>query len=192
MKTLKKWLREFVGDTSLEDVAAAASYSISAVSTALGGTDLPRLRLVQRIAAGVGAPQQQAHQIWWAAALEEFNAHDPARPSDPVASFARDLRRAMLRNDLGKTEVLRRMGRRCEASGDVTKAMSRATLCRLLTGVTLPRADQMNVFLRVIDLRDRDIVALTERYEDLVAARRVRGVPAAKLPASTVSFEVAR
>lgn len=192
VKTLKKWLRGFVGDTSLEDVAAAASYSISAVSTALGGADLPRLRLVQSIAAGVGAPQQQAHQLWWAAALDEFNSHNSAQPDDLVASFALDLRRAMLRNDLGKVEVLGRMARRCHAGGDVTKAMSRATLCRLLTGTTLPRADQMNVFLRVLDLRDHEIDALTNRYEYLVASRRARSVQVVKLPTSTVAVEVAR
>ncbi|RSD22820.1 hypothetical protein [Amycolatopsis eburnea] len=172
VKTLKKWLRGFVGETSLEAVAAAASYSVSAVSGALGGTELPRLRLVRSIAAGVGAPAHEAHRVWWAAALEEFTKHNPGLPGDPLAELALDLRRAMLRHDLGKTDVLRRMARLCEADGDVTKAMSRATLCRLLTGNTLPRTDQMTVFLRALSLRDSEVEQLTGRYEELSAARR--------------------
>jgi hypothetical protein len=172
VKALKKWLRGFVGDTSLEEVAAAASYSISAVSSALGGAELPRLRLVQSIASGVGAPKPEAHRLWWAAALEEFTKDHPQQPADPVAAFALDLRRAMLRNDLGKAEVLRQMARLCESTGDVTKAMSRATLCRLLSGTTLPRTEQMNVFLRALNLRDSEIEQLTGRYERLSAARR--------------------
>ncbi|NBH07227.1 hypothetical protein [Amycolatopsis sp. SID8362] len=172
VKTLKKWLRGFVGETSLEAVAAAASYSVSAVSGALGGTELPRLRLVRSIAAGVGAPAHEAHRVWWAAALEEFTKHNPGLPGDPLAELALDLRRAMLRHDLGKTDVLRRMARLCEADGDVTKAMSRATLCRLLTGTTLPRTDQMTVFLRALSLRDSEVEQLTGRYEELSAARR--------------------
>ncbi|WP_326957602.1 hypothetical protein [Amycolatopsis sp. NBC_01286] len=172
VKALKKWLRGFVGDMSLEDVAAAARYSISAVSSALGGAELPRLRLVQGIATGVNAPAHEAHRLWWAAALEEFTKRHPDPPADPVAQLAQDLRRVMLRNDLGKTEVLRRMVRLCESKGNVTTAMSRATLCRLLAGATLPRTNQMSVFLRVLNLRDDEVEALISRYERLMAARR--------------------
>ena len=181
VKALKKWLRGYVGDTPLEEVAAAASYCVSAVSTALGGTELPGLRVVRSIAAGVGASQVQAHKLWWAAALEDFAKRNPAKPDDPLADFALDLCRAMLMHDLGKTEVLRRMTRLCEAEGNVIKAMSRATLCRLLDGTTLPRPDQMNVFLRVIGLRESELEQLTDRYEKLDTARALARAAKSKL-----------
>jgi hypothetical protein len=168
---LKEWLREFASDTPLEEVAGAAAYSVTAVSDALRGIEVPRLRLVQSIARGVGAPLAQAHQLWWAAALEEFAKRNPVKPAGSLAGFALDLRRAMLRNDLSKTEVLSRMARLCKTDGDVTNAMSRATLCRLLGGTTLPRSDQMNVFLRVLGLREREIEQLTRDYEALSLAR---------------------
>jgi hypothetical protein len=171
VKALKEWLRGYVGDTSLEAVAAAASYSVSTVSNALGGTELPRLVLVQSIAAGVGAPLNAAHRIWWEAALEEFAKDNPARPDDPLADFARQLRRVMLRSDLGKTTVLRHMARLCAATGSVIAPMSRATLCRLLDGDTLPRPEKMSVFLRVIKASDTELAQLNARYEELATAR---------------------
>ncbi|MET8997183.1 hypothetical protein [Amycolatopsis sp. NPDC004169] len=167
---LKKWLRQHVGDIPLERVAAASMYSVSAVSSALGGTELPRLRLVRSIASGIGAPQGHAHELWWAAALEEFTKNNPSRSGDPLGEFALDLRKAMLKNDLGPTDVLRRMARLCAAEGDTAKAMSRATLSRLLAGTTLPRSEQMDVFLRVINLRDGEIERLTSRYDVLGTA----------------------
>jgi hypothetical protein len=168
---LKKWLREHVGDIPLEKVATAASYSVSAVSSALGGAELPRLRLVQSIVGGISAPQGRAHELWWAAALEDFTKNNPPRrPGSPLAEFGLDLRKAMLKNDLGPTDVLRRMARLCAAEGDVTKAMSRATLCRLLAGTTLPRSEQMDVFLRVINLREGEVERLSSRYDVLSTA----------------------
>ncbi|MFF1608222.1 hypothetical protein ACFVYA_10615 [Amycolatopsis sp. NPDC058278] len=190
MKALKEWLRRFVGETPLEEVAAAASYSVSTVSNALGGTELPRLRLVQSIAAGVGAPLPAAHRIWWEAASEEFTKNNPAQPDDPVADFALQLRRAMLRSDLGKTEVLRRMVRLSDAESLTMKPMSRATLCRLLDGDTLPNPEQMNLFLRVIGIRDEEIRQLTVRFEELIVARaRARST---KRKARSISVGVLR
>jgi hypothetical protein len=190
VKALKEWLRRYVGETPLEEVAAAASYSVSTVSNALGGIELPRLRLVQSIAAGVGAPLPAAHRIWWEAALEEFAKSNPARPDDPVADFALQLRRMMLRSDLGKTEVLGRMTRLCDAMKITTKPMSRATLCRLLDGDTLPKPEQMNLFLRVINAREDEVRQLTSRFDELIVERaRAR---TAKLKARSVSIGVLR
>lgn len=190
VKALKEWLRRYVGETPLEEVAAAASYSVSTVSNALGGVELARLRLVQSIAGGVGAPLPAAHRIWWEAALEEFAKSNPARPDDPVADFALQLRRTMLRSDLGKTEVLARMTRLCDAMGISTKPMSRATLCRLLDGGTLPKPEQMNLLLRVINAREEEVRQLTDRFNELVAARaRAR---TAKLKVRSIGLEVLR
>lgn len=166
---LKQWLRDHVGDTPLEHVAVSACYSVSAVSNALGGAELPRLRLVLRIADGINAPRGRAHELWWAAALEDLAKSSPA-PVGIDAEFAFDLRKAMLKTDLGPTDVLQRMAKLCAAEGNVTTAMSRATLARLLTGATLPRAGQMDVFLRVLSLSDGEFARLRSRYEVLCAA----------------------
>lgn len=166
---LKQWLRDQAGDTALEQIAVSACYSVSAVSNALGGAELPRLRLVLRIAAGINAPRGRAHELWWAAALEDLVKSSPT-PVGMLAEYAFDLRKAMLKTDLGPKEVLQRMAKLCAAEGNVTTAMSRATLARLLTGTTLPRAGQMDVFLRVICLGDPDFARLRSRYEVLCAA----------------------
>jgi hypothetical protein len=168
---LKEWLRKYVGDTSLEKVAAAATYSVSTVSNALGGTELPRLRLVQSIAAAIDAPQALAHRMWWKAALEEFTKDNPPRPDDPVTDYARQLRHVMLRSDLGKATVLRNMTRLCDNTRSVITPMSRATLCRLLDGTTLPNPEQMSIFLRVINATDTELARLTARYQELATAR---------------------
>lgn len=171
VKALKEWLRTHVGNTSLEKVAAAATYSVSTVSNALGGAELPRLRLVQSIAAAVDAPQALAHQMWWKAALEEFTKDNPPRPDDPVADYARQLRHIMLRSDLSKATLLRDMTRLCETTHGVITPMSRATLCRLLDGTTLPHPEQMSIFLRVINPTNTELVQLTVRYHELALAR---------------------
>jgi hypothetical protein len=170
---LKQWLRSFVGDTPLEEIAALATYSISAVSNAIGGASVPRLRVVYSIAAGVGAPKGRAHELWWAAALEQFNRDNPATSGHPLVEFGVELRKAMLKSDLGLVDVLGRMRQLCAAEGGHHAVMSRATLGRLLAGRTLPRDEHMALFLRALNLRDGEIERLTSRYETIGMALRM-------------------
>ncbi|MFE5565936.1 hypothetical protein ACFQ68_13200 [Amycolatopsis japonica] len=170
---LKKWLRGYIGETSLEQVASRARYSISAVSTAVGGAGVPSLQLVRGIADAVGAPAKQAAEMWWAAALAEFTKHNPPCPDDPLASFAQDLRKVMLKAGLGQADVLYRMARLSAENSELDPAMSRATLSRFLSGRCLPRHGQMMLLLRVLPLQDEEAARLKSRYGTLETALRM-------------------
>ncbi|MGW5703850.1 hypothetical protein [Amycolatopsis japonica] len=151
-----------------------ASYSVSAISAALGGAELPRLRIVRSIAASIAAPPDEAYQLWWAAAIEDFEAKNPPARRTPLAQFGLDLRRSMLRQDLGQTDLLRKMMRQCAAEGDLAKMMSRATLCRLLAGTTLPRVEQMSLLMGVLNLPRAELHQLANSYKTLRGALDLR------------------
>ncbi len=170
---LKEWLRSHIGDTPLEEVAAAARYCTSAVSTAVGGAELPSWQRVRGIAAAVGAPTEQAHELWWNAALADFRKQNP-RPEDPIAYYGWELRKIMLREGLGQNDVLQRMERLVSQDSGLGSAMSRATLGRFLAGKSLPRRyGQMVLLLRVLPLKGDEAERLKNRYTILEAAVQI-------------------
>ena len=170
---MKQWLRGYAGNTPLEQIAAGAEYAISAVSTAMGGSDLPRLQLVRSIAAAVGAPQTQTYELWWAAALEEFRKKNPAEPNSPLEEFGQALQLAMLRADFGPGDVLTRMQQVARAGEFGIAPMSRATLSRMLVGATLPREEQMDLFFRSLIISDRELKVLWARYQSVSMALEI-------------------
>lgn len=169
---LKQWLRTEVGDTPLKTVADLSHYSISTVSTVIGGPALPPLRQVLRVAGGVGASQRRAHELWYAAALEAFTAKLPKAPRNPLVEFGIDLRKAMIMNDLGPGDLMRRMNAASTKFDELGRAMSPATLGRLLSGscTCMPKIVQMDLLLDALKLRPDDHQRLRARHRILSEA----------------------
>uniref|UniRef100_UPI003F498AE8 hypothetical protein n=1 Tax=Amycolatopsis sp. CA-082387 TaxID=3239918 RepID=UPI003F498AE8 len=169
--TLKKWLRTHAGDVQLKTVAQRSNYSLSTVSTVLGGPTLPPLRQVLSVAEGVHASKREAHELWYAAALEEFTTALPPKPWNPLVEYGIDLRKAMLRNDLGAGQLLRSMELAAGRFGGLAAAMSRATLDRLLAGTKLPASIvQLDLLFDALTLSQGESAQLRMRYRVLCAA----------------------
>lgn len=166
---LKEWLRDCAGTTSWTEVAAAASYSISAVSTALGGASLPKLRVVLAIAAAVGAADTTTRELWVAAKLAEYQRATPT-PATPLGELAGELRVAMARIDVGATQLQQRMRKLAVTTGYGKEPMSRATLHRFLNGETLPRLGQVGLLLRCLEMGEPQRDQLLRRCEVIQAA----------------------
>jgi hypothetical protein len=170
---VKKWLRDCVGTMLLTEVAAIANYSVAAVSTALGRDELPSRRLALAIAAAVGAPADATHDLWFAAALVRHKKQYPAQPDSPLAELATDLRVAMLRHDLGPTEVLRRMAKLAAAGAYGQRVMSRPTFQRLLAGETVPRLGQVHLLLTALEVSEQERAQIIGRCTVLEAAQAI-------------------
>jgi hypothetical protein len=168
---LKRWLRTQVGDVPLKTVAQRSNYSLSTVSTVLGGSTVPPLRQVLSVAEGVHASRREAHELWYAAALEGFTATLPAKPCNPLVEFGIDLRKTMLRNDIGAGQLHRSMELASSRFDGLADVMSRATLDRLLGGSKLPTSIvQMDLLFEALNLPKTESAQFRLRYRVLCAA----------------------
>ncbi|MEV6832091.1 hypothetical protein [Amycolatopsis sp. NPDC051102] len=159
------------GDTKLETIAARSGFSVSTVCAVIGGSTLPPLQQVLSVAGGIGGSQRHAHGLWYAAALQAFRASQPKNPG-PLAAFGIELRRAMLKEDLGPADVRRRMVE-AAARFDV-RSMSVGTLRRLLSGAgAMPKIVQMDLLLEVLPLQPDELQRLKARHRVLSEALEI-------------------
>lgn len=168
---LKQYLRSEAGDAKLETIAGRSGFGVSTVCAVLGGSTLPPLHQVLRVAVGIGASQRRAHSLWYAAALQAFQASQPKHPG-PLAAFGIELRRAMLKHDLGPADVRRDM---VEAAAKVgVRSMSIDTLRKLLAGAgAMPKIVQMDLLLKALPLQSDELQRLRARHRVLSEALEI-------------------